>query len=58
MGWFATADSCKGAKDLAQLIKSLSSELLTADLAADFHLGEIVVPAAKRKGLNAILSIL
>ena len=58
MGWFATADSCKGAKELVQLIKSLSSELLTANLAADFYLGEIVVPAAKLKGLNAILDIL
>ena len=58
MGWFATADSCKGAKELVQLIKSLSSELLTANLAADFYLGEIVVPAAKVKGLNAILRIL
>ena len=58
MGWFATADSCKGAKELVQPIKSLSSELLTANLAADFYLGEIVVPAAKRKGLNVILSIL
>ena len=27
MGWFATADSCKGAKELVQLIKSLSSDL-------------------------------
>ena len=58
MGWFATADSCKGAKELVQLIKSLSSELLTANLAADFYLGEIVVPAAKLKGLNVILNIL
>ena len=58
MGWFATADSCKGAKELVQLIKSHSSELLTADLAADFYLGEIIVPAAKPKGLNAILRIL
>ena len=41
-----------------QLIKSLSSELLTANLAADFYLGEIIVPAAKLKGLNVILSIL
>ena len=58
MGWFATADSCKGAKELASLIKSLSSELLTANLAADFYLGEILVPAAKLKGLNVILNIL
>jgi hypothetical protein len=58
MGWFATADSCNGAKELVGLIKSLSSELLTANLAADFYLGEIVVPAAKLKGLNVILNIL
>ena len=58
MGWFATADSCKGATELVQLMKSLSSELLTANLAADFYLGEINVPAAKLKGLNAILNIL
>ena len=58
MGWFATADSCKGATELVQLIKSLSSELLTANLAADFYLGEVIVPAAKPKGLNVILSIL
>ena len=58
MGWFATADSCKGAKELVALIKALSSELLTANLAADFYLGEIAVPAAKLKGLNAILNIL
>ena len=58
MGWFATADSCKGAKELVQLTKSLSSELLTANLAADFYLGEIVVPAAKLKDLNVILKIL
>ena len=58
MGWFATADSCKGAKELVQFTKSLSSELLTANLTADFYLGEIAAPAAKLKGLNAILSIL
>jgi hypothetical protein len=58
MGWFATADSCNGAKELVGLIKSLSSELLTANLAADFYLGEIVVPAPKLKGLNVILNIL
>ena len=58
MGWFATADSCKGAKELVSLIKSLSSELLTANLAADFYLGEIIVPVAKLKGLNVILNIL
>ena len=38
--------------------QALSSELLTANLAADFYLGEIVVPAAKPKGLNVILNIL
>ena len=58
MGWFATADSCKGAKELVQLIKSLSSEILTANLAADFYLGELVVPPPKLKGLNVILNIL
>ena len=58
MGWFATADSCKGAKELVSLIKALSSEPLTADLAADFYLGEIAVPEANPKGPNAILSIL
>ena len=58
MGWSAIADSCKGATELVQLIKSVSSELLTANLAADFYLGEIIVPAAKLKGLNAILNIL
>ena len=58
MGWFATADSCKGAKELVALIKALSSELLTANLAANFFLGEIVVPAAKLKSLNVVLSIL
>jgi hypothetical protein len=58
MGWFATADNCKGAKELVGLIKTLSLELLTANLAADFYLGEIIVPAAKLKGLNVILSIL
>ena len=58
MGWFATAGSCKGAKELVQLIKSLCSELLTANLAAGFYLGEIIVPAAKLKGPDAILSIL
>ena len=58
MGWFTTADSCNGAKELVGLIKSLSSELLTANLAADFYLGEIVVPAPKLKGLNVILNIL
>ena len=58
MGWFATADSCGGAKELVQLIKSLSSELLTANLAANFYLGEIVVPASKLKSLNVILNIL
>ena len=50
MGWFATAGSCKGAKKFVSLIKSLSSELLTANLAANFYLGEIAVPAAKPKG--------
>lgn len=58
MGWFATAGSCKGAKELVNLIKSLSSELLTANLAAGFYLGEITVPAVKIKKLNAILNIL
>ena len=58
MGWFATAGSCKGAKELVQLIKSLSSELLTANLAADFYLGEITVPAGNLRGLNVILNIL
>ena len=56
MGWFATADSCKGAKELVGLIKTLSSELLTANLAAD-HQGALV-PAPKPKGLNVILNIL
>ena len=32
--------------------------MLTANLAADFYLGEINVPAAKLKGLNVILNIL
>ena len=41
-----------------QLIKSLSSELLTANLATEFYLGEIIVPADKLKGLNVILSTL
>ena len=54
----ATAGSCKGAKELVNLIKVFSSELLTAKLAADFYLGEIIQPAAKLKGLNVILSIL
>jgi len=58
MGWFATADSCKGAKELVGLTRTLSSELLTANHSADFYLGEIVVPAPKLKGLNAILRIL
>ena len=58
MGWFATADSCKGTQELANLIKALSSELLTANLATDFYLGEIIVPATKLKGLNVILRIL
>ena len=58
MEWFATAHSCKGAKELVRLIKSLSSELLTVNLAAHVCLGEIVVPAATLKGLNVILNIL
>ena len=59
MGWSAIADSCKGgATELVQLIKSVSSELLTANLAADFYLGEIIVHAAKLKGLDVILNIL
>ena len=58
MGWFATADSCKGAKELIALIKALSSELLTANLAANFYLGELVVPTRNLKSLKVILNIL
>ena len=58
MGWFATADSCKGAKELVNMIKALSAEVLTSNLAADFYLGEVNVPARQINKLNVILNIL
>ena len=60
MGWFVTADSCKDAKELlVNLTKALSSELLSSNLAANFYLGELTVPANKKKNkLNVVLIIL
>ena len=36
MGWFCTPDSCKGADQMVHVIKSLSADVLSANMPIDF----------------------
>ena len=57
MGWFATPDSTKGGQGMSNLIKTISSELLTSNLPVDFYLGEIMVPDAAIDKTKVILDV-
>lgn len=57
MGWFATPDSTKGGLGMSNLIKTISSELLTSNLPLDFYLGEIMVPDAAIEKTKVLLDV-
>ena len=44
MGWFCTPDSCKGTGQMVHVIKSLSADVLSADIPVGFVLAETIIP--------------
>jgi hypothetical protein len=57
MGWFATPDSTKGSVGMSNLIKGISSELLTSNLPIDFYLGEMTIPDGAIEKTKVILEV-
>ena len=44
MGWFCTPDSCKGADQMVHVVKSLSADMLSANMPIGFVLAETIIP--------------
>ena len=43
-GWFCTPDSCKGADQMVHVVKSLSADMLSANMPIGFVLAETIIP--------------
>ena len=58
MGWFCTPGSCKGADQMVHVIKSLSADVLSANIPIDFVLAETIIANEGIPKYKVILDIL
>ena len=55
VGWFCTPGSCKSAEQMVHVIKSLSADVLNANMPIDFVLAETIIKNGSIQKYKAIL---